>query len=86
MTEKTFRNFYPPEVIELMLIRQQEQGNPKTIKPFLEDIWNGLPNGGFDWFNTIEERDFWEKVLVHKDFDLFYSKYPKKNEKVILLL
>lgn len=86
MTEKTFRKFYPPEVIELMLVRQQEQGNPKTIKPFLKDIRNGLSNGAFDWSDTIEEHDFWDKVLIDKDFDLFYSEYPKKNNQILILI
>lgn len=34
MTEEKFREIYPPEVIELMLKRQEEQGNPKSIEPF----------------------------------------------------
>ena len=38
MTEKEFRETYPPEVIELMLQRQEEQGNPKSIEPFLKDL------------------------------------------------
>ena len=41
MTEQEFREIYPPEVIELMLQRQEEQGNPRSIKPFLEDIRAG---------------------------------------------
>jgi hypothetical protein len=86
MTEQKFRNTYPPEIIELMLIRQQEQGNPKNIQPFLDHIRRGKLNKGFNWDETIEGRIFWERVLVNLKFDVFYEKYPKKRNFKILLL
>ena len=78
MTEQEFRAKYPPEIIELMLQRQKEQGNPKTIKPFLEEVIREKSNGGFDWENTPEGLYFWNKVLVEENFKLFYDLYSKK--------
>lgn len=75
--KQEFRNIYPPEVIELMLKRQQEQGNPKDIKPFLDDIRVSRGSGGFTWSETIEGDEFWERVLIDLNFDVFYKAYPK---------
>ena len=85
MTEQEFRNIYPPEIIELMLQRQQEQGNPKNIQPFLDDIRIGKTNKGFNWDETVEGHHFWGYVLIDLEFDVFYEKYPKKRNSKILL-
>jgi hypothetical protein len=85
MTEQEFRSKYPPEIIELMLQRQQEQGNPKNIKPFLETISRDKKMKGFSWINTIEGFEFWHDVLKDKDFKIFYNLYPKKRNFKILL-
>lgn len=85
MTEQEFRKIYPPEIIELMLQRQQEQGNPKNIQPFLYLLRIGKTNKGFNWRATIEGYVFWSWVLVNLNFDVFYEKYPKKKNSKILL-
>jgi len=85
MTEQEFRNTYPPEIIELMLKRQEEQDNPRDIVPFLKSIDRCKNNGGFDWNKTIERHTFWERVLIRLKFDVFYEKYPKKKNSKILL-
>lgn len=79
MIEEEFRSIYPPEVIELMLQRQEEQGNRRDIRPFLENNRRDKKRGGFNWENTIEDWDFWHEVLVEKNFKLFYKLYPKKD-------
>ena len=84
MTEQEFKKVYPPEIIKLMLQRQQEQGNPKNIQPFLDDIRIGKTNKGFNWDETVEGHHFWKRVLLKLDFDLFYKLYPKKNSKILL--
>ena len=86
MTEQEFRSIYPPEVIELMLQRQEEQGNPKSIKRFLNRIRASSASGGFNWGDTREDRNFWNEVLVHKNFKLFYRRYPTIQNNIILLL
>ena len=80
MTEQEFRSKYPPEVIELILQRQQEQGNPRDIKPFLNIISRDKNMKGFTWGKTIEGFEFWHDVLKDKDFKTFYDLYPKKKE------
>jgi hypothetical protein len=80
MTEQEFREIYPPEIIELMLQRQEEQGNPRNIKPFLNEIRAALHDKGFTWDRTIEKDIFWDEVLVHRNFELFYDRYLKKNK------
>jgi hypothetical protein len=68
---------FPVEVVEKMLEKQIEQGNPKNVaifenkKEYKEDL------GGFNWNKTIEGHSFWEKVIYEKDFDFFFQKYPK---------
>ena len=86
MTEKEFRKIYPPEVIELMLQRQEEQGNPRNIEPFLKDVRAGKTRGAFDWVDTPETCHFWNKVLVHKNFNIFYKRYSTVQNNIILLL
>ena len=86
MTEEKFREIYPPEIIELMLQRQEEQGNPKSIEPFLEDVRAGKTQGAFTWRDTFEGHDFWDKVLRRKKFAVFYKKYPKTNNNILILL
>ena len=75
--KQEFRNMYPPEIIELMFQRQKEQGNPKNIEPFLDDIRVSRGSGGFTWSETIEGDEFWETILIDLEFDIFYEKYPK---------
>ena len=77
MTEQEFRNMYPPEVIELMLKRQQEQGNPRDIRPFLVIIRMDKRQKGFNWDETKEGYGFWQDVLINVNFDAFYKLYPK---------
>lgn len=71
---------FPIEVVERMVyeqINQQQKPNPTVfaIKNFA-----GHGEGGFSWALTEDGYAFWEKVISHKDFDLFFSKYPRKTE------
>ena len=68
---------FPIEVIERMLDCQVEQGNPRDVKIFQENIDATLEEGGFDWYGTKEELNFWCNVIIDKQFDLFFEKYPK---------
>ncbi len=85
MTEKKFRQIYPPEVIELMLQKQEEQGNPKNIQVFLKDKDTSKQNKGFDWEATIEGWNFWYTTLYDNN-NVFYKKYPKSSNNILLLL
>ncbi len=70
---------FPKEVVEKMLEYQVAQGNLKDVGVFENRFFADYPCGGFDWQDTIEGEDFWEKVLVNRKFDVFFEKYPKKT-------
>ena len=71
---------FPPEVVELMLQRQVEQGNTRDIEVFEEERNAGKENGGFTWIDTPEGRNFWNSIISEKDFNLFFEKYPKEQK------
>lgn len=70
---------FPMEVVERMVYEQVKQcQNPN---PTVFAIKNSAAHceGGFSWSATEDGFDFWEKVIRYKNFDLFFSKYPKKT-------
>jgi hypothetical protein len=88
MTKEELENYvpkgelegFPKEVIARMLDYQEEQGNKRDVNVFEKYNSYSLGAGGFDWAITKEEDDFWYKVILKKDFDLFFEKYPKKED------
>lgn len=42
----------------------------------IKNLKDGI-NGMFDWNHTEAGHFFWRKVLMNKDFDLFFDKYPE---------
>lgn len=64
---------FPDEVIELMLQRQVEQGNPEDVSVFEKSRID--TEKGFDWGKTMEGYYFWYIVIVNENFDLFFEKY-----------
>lgn len=73
---------FPDEVVEKMLERQVEQGNKRNVASFEERNSINFMDGGFDWSNTIEKWGFWWEVIIYKNFDLFFEKYPKKDKTI----
>lgn len=69
----------PKEVVDKMLERQVEQGNPESIAVFEKEIIADKDGGGFDWSDTEEDLDFWEAVLMENNFDFFFKVYPKSD-------
>ena len=74
---------FPKEVIAKMLEKQVEQGNPLSILPFEQSNNRDKSYGGFNWDETSEGGEFWNNVIMNKDFNKFFNKYPKTklNEK-----
>ena len=66
---------FPKEIISRMLDCQEEQGNPRDISAFER---NRLCVGIF-WGKTKEGWNFWNEVIRFKKFDVFFEKYPKKD-------
>lgn len=40
-------------------------------------------SGGFTWGPSVDGHNFWEKILIYKDFDVFYNKYPQSKLKPV---
>jgi len=68
---------FPKEVIAKMLEEQVKQGNIKNIEVFENRAWSGKAYEGFEWNESGMDCDFWSDVIKHKNFDLFFTKYPK---------
>ena len=70
---------FPKEVIARMLDYQEEQVNPRDISVFERDRTAGQYVEGFAWHKTKEGKNFWYEVIINKDFNLFFEKYPKQD-------
>lgn len=68
---------FPKEIIARMLECQEEQGNKIDVSVFERQVIAGRE--GFFWENTKEGDIFWHDVIRHKDFNLFFEKYPKQD-------
>lgn len=71
---------FPIEVVEKMIERQVEQGNKADVRVFQKTCLASRSEGGFSWYDTIEGWEFWNEVILDKNFDLFFAKYPKAEE------
>ena len=68
---------FPEEIVEKMLERQVEQGNVRDVSVF--EKRKSQPKKGF-WFDeSIEGWCFWHIIVNKKQFEVFFNKYPKKN-------
>ena len=74
----------PVEIQERMLLEQEEQGNERNPDVFRRYLYSGIGHKGFDWDVTEDGHDFWVSVL-DGDFDCFFKRYPKKEEKLLEL-
>lgn len=59
-----------------MLELQLEQSGKRDPNVFIKDVTSPKTFGGFTW--SLEEGyNFWERILVYGDFDVFYARYAK---------
>ena len=87
MTKEELKNYspkgelkgFPKEIIARMLDCQQEQCNPIDVSVFEKNKHSTSSKGGFNWYSTKEGFDFWNEVISKKNFDIFFEKYPKKD-------
>ena len=70
---------FPIEVVERMVYEQVCQRQPINPTAFAIKSSAGPADGGFSWAVSKDGFSFWEKVITKKDFDLFFSKYPRKT-------
>lgn len=73
---------FPIEVVEKMLEYQYKQLGKINIAVFQKhkDADTRLGGCGFQWEDTIEGYDFWEKVINYEKFDVFFAHYAKSKE------
>ena len=71
---------FPKEIIARMLDCQVEQGYPRDVSVFEEKIYAGMDQKGFGWKHTKDGLAFWEQVILQRDFNLFFEKYPKQED------
>lgn len=71
---------FPIEVVQKMVEEQVRQGNPADVSVFQLRITDGRYSGGFYWAKTTDGDAFWRRVIMEKNFDLFFDKYPKEHE------
>ena len=70
-----------PDFIGEELMNQQElQGNKRDISVFEEDVIAGKNEGGFEWKDTSQNYNFWDRVLLKKDINLFLAWFQPELE------
>ena len=70
---------FPIEVVQKMVEEQVKQGNEPDVTSFQNDATCEVSNGGFTWEKTNDGEEFWFDVIVYGNYDLFFEKYPEKN-------
>ena len=73
---------FPIEVVQKMVCEQVAQGNPADVSVFQKDKVSYSRPGGFSWNATSGGPRFWVNIIVYKNFDMFFEKYPKKQIKM----
>lgn len=68
---------FPIEVVQKMVERQVEQGRTADVEVFQRDRIAGF--SGFVWKITEEGVDFWSDVIGDRNFDDFFSLYPRQD-------
>ena len=70
---------FPIEVVEEMIEEQVAQGNYPNVEVFQKNIYADAEDEGFDWELTTDGSKFWRDVASLQNFNVFFKKYPKKN-------
>ena len=73
---------FPIQVVKKMLERQVQQGNAENVRVFQECNYADKSMGGFTWSNTLEGVYFWNDVISHRNFEVFFEKYPELYSEV----
>lgn len=74
---------FPIEIVQKMVDYQVKQGNMPNVAVFQKNCAAAKSQSGFDWNNTDEGNNFWCDVIYLDNFDLFFKKYPKKEQKAM---
>lgn len=74
---------FPIEVVRKMVEEQIRQGNKADVEVFQKLSNVDKKHGGFEWEDTEDGYEFWNNVIIYKEFDEFFGKYPKPETTVI---
>lgn len=74
---------FPKEVVNKMLDYQYEQTGKRDITVLEKNMESGTMCKVFDWKKTPEGDIFWGEVIVFRNFDLFFERYPKKESEPV---
>lgn len=67
---------FPLEVVQKMVDYQ----NKSDVTIFQDArVACGSSSLGFTWRHSPEGFDFWDKVIIERNFDVFFKKYPKQE-------
>lgn len=66
---------FPVGVVVKMLELQIEQTNILDVSVFEKNAVSDKNEGGFNWATTEDGSDFWEEVIYHHNFSVFFEKY-----------
>ena len=80
----SIKNF-PIEVVKKMIEEQVNQGNKADVTVFQKNKNADKEKKGFIWYHTEDGFSFWNDVIVNYNFDLFFEKYPKIDNKVYII-
>ena len=80
-SSSSYKDILPPFMnlpldIQVEMVSRARYNSPV---PFLLNVSNDYSNGGFNWDDTPEGWDFWNKVLNEGDTDLFYKQFKSKQ-------
>ncbi|MDH5570380.1 MAG: hypothetical protein OEY89_01365 [Gammaproteobacteria bacterium] len=76
---------FPKEVIDLMLMEQVAQGNPKDITVFERNNYANIYTGGFKWEDTKARYYLWKDAILKQNYQPLIDAYgvkpiPKEGE------
>ena len=69
----------PEPIIAKMIEHQVTQGNFPNRDIFCKICTSIRSNGGFNWDDAPEGKEFWNEILVGNNFDVFFARYPQQG-------
>ena len=67
---------FPLHIVQAMCEEQVKQGNKFDPEVFAMDVFASKHSGGFSWGYTEQGFDYWENLIVEKNFaETHYNKY-----------
>ena len=66
---------FPLHIVQAMCEEQVKQGNEFNPEVFAVDVFASKHNGGFNWVDTEQGMDYWENLIVEKNFTAINNKH-----------